>query len=123
MPEFKVHSPFQPTGDQPTAIETIVNSLNAGNRYTTLLGATGTGKSLGHDDPVFVTEKCGGKLTPRVLPIGELIDAAVARHPGEVRHEGETLVLDVGDPICPTYYAEAFDPVTCKAELRPIQSF
>jgi excinuclease ABC subunit B len=46
MPEFKVHSPFEPTGDQPTAIETIVNSLNAGNRYTTLLGATGTGKTF-----------------------------------------------------------------------------
>jgi excinuclease ABC subunit B len=45
MPEFKVQSPFVPTGDQPTAIETIVNSLNAGNRYTTLLGATGTGKT------------------------------------------------------------------------------
>jgi excinuclease ABC subunit B len=46
MPEFKVQSPFVPTGDQPTAIETIVNSLNAGNRYTTLLGATGTGKTF-----------------------------------------------------------------------------
>jgi len=45
MPEFKVHSPFQPTGDQPTAIETIIKSLDAGNRYTTLLGATGTGKT------------------------------------------------------------------------------
>ena len=46
MPEFKVHSPFEPTGDQPTAIETIVDSLSAGNRYTTLLGATGTGKTF-----------------------------------------------------------------------------
>ncbi|MDW8351684.1 MAG: excinuclease ABC subunit UvrB [Anaerolineae bacterium] len=45
MPEFKVHSPFQPTGDQPQAIEALVASLNAGNRYTTLLGATGTGKT------------------------------------------------------------------------------
>jgi excinuclease ABC subunit B len=46
MPELKVHSPFVPTGDQPTAIETLVNSLSAGNRYTTLLGATGTGKTF-----------------------------------------------------------------------------
>ncbi len=45
MPEFKAHSPFIPTGDQPTAIDAIVNSLAAGNRYTTLLGATGTGKT------------------------------------------------------------------------------
>jgi len=46
MPDFKVHSPFQPMGDQPTAIESIVASVNAGNRYTTLLGATGTGKTF-----------------------------------------------------------------------------
>jgi excinuclease ABC subunit B len=45
MPELKVHSPFIPTGDQPTAIESIVASLESGNRYTTLLGATGTGKT------------------------------------------------------------------------------
>ncbi|MCS6772699.1 MAG: excinuclease ABC subunit UvrB [Anaerolineae bacterium] len=46
MPDLKVHAPFQPTGDQPQAIEAIVASLNAGNRYTTLLGATGTGKTF-----------------------------------------------------------------------------
>ena len=46
MSEFKVHSPFQPMGDQPTAIDDMVKSLNAGNRYTTLLGATGTGKTF-----------------------------------------------------------------------------
>ena len=46
MPDFKVHSPFEPLGDQPTAIETIVQSLEAGHRHTTLLGATGTGKTF-----------------------------------------------------------------------------
>ncbi|MCL4505156.1 MAG: excinuclease ABC subunit UvrB [Chloroflexi bacterium] len=46
MPEFKAHSPFIPTGDQPVAIDTIVDSLSTGNRYTTLLGATGTGKTF-----------------------------------------------------------------------------
>ena len=46
MPDFKVHSPFVPMGDQPTAIETLVQSLKAGNRYSTLLGATATGKTF-----------------------------------------------------------------------------
>ena len=46
MPDFKVHSPFVPMGDQPTAIETLVQSLQAGNRYSTLLGATATGKTF-----------------------------------------------------------------------------
>jgi excinuclease ABC subunit B len=46
MPDLHVHSPFLPTGDQPTAIDAIVASLGAGNRHTTLLGATGTGKTF-----------------------------------------------------------------------------
>jgi len=46
MPDFKVHSPFVPMGDQPTAIDTLVQSLQANNRYSTLLGATGTGKTF-----------------------------------------------------------------------------
>lgn len=45
MPEFNIHTPFEPTGDQPKAIAQLVKSLQAGNRYQTLLGATGTGKT------------------------------------------------------------------------------
>jgi excinuclease ABC subunit B len=45
MPEFKTSSAYQPTGDQPKAIETISEGLKAGDRFQTLLGATGTGKT------------------------------------------------------------------------------
>jgi excinuclease ABC subunit B len=45
MAEFKTSSAYQPTGDQPQAIETISESLKAGDRFQTLLGATGTGKT------------------------------------------------------------------------------
>jgi excinuclease ABC subunit B len=45
MPEFNIHAPFEPMGDQPSAIKELVKSINAGNRYQTLLGATGTGKT------------------------------------------------------------------------------
>ncbi len=41
-----VSSPFSPRGDQPTAIEGLVEGLNDGLRYQTLLGATGTGKTF-----------------------------------------------------------------------------
>ncbi len=44
--EFKIHSKYRPTGDQPQAIDTIVNSVNAGNKETTLLGVTGSGKTF-----------------------------------------------------------------------------
>ncbi len=43
---FKVESPFEPTGDQPQAIEKIVENLRAGVPYQTLLGVTGSGKTF-----------------------------------------------------------------------------
>jgi len=46
MYQFALQAPFKPTGDQPQAIAQLVNQLQAGNRYQTLLGATGTGKTF-----------------------------------------------------------------------------
>ena len=46
MSLFRLQAPFQPTGDQPQAIAQLTASLKAGNRFQTLLGATGTGKTL-----------------------------------------------------------------------------
>ena len=45
MPDFKVVSDFQPTGDQPEAIRKLAEGLGKNYRQQTLLGATGTGKS------------------------------------------------------------------------------
>jgi excinuclease ABC subunit B len=45
MAEFKTTASYQPTGDQPTAVATLAEGLKAGDRYQTLLGATGTGKT------------------------------------------------------------------------------
>ena len=44
--KFKIHSKYKPTGDQPQAIDTLVQSINAGNKETTLLGVTGSGKTF-----------------------------------------------------------------------------
>ncbi|MDX2132745.1 MAG: excinuclease ABC subunit UvrB [Planctomycetota bacterium] len=43
---FEVVAPFEPTGDQPGAIEQLTRDLGAGRPYVTLLGATGTGKTF-----------------------------------------------------------------------------
>ncbi len=43
---FKLHAPFQPTGDQPEAIAQLIEGLDKGNRNQVLLGATGTGKTF-----------------------------------------------------------------------------
>ncbi|MBU9743021.1 excinuclease ABC subunit UvrB [Lachnospiraceae bacterium ASD3451] len=44
--EFKLHSEYQPTGDQPQAIETLVKGFKEGNQFETLLGVTGSGKTF-----------------------------------------------------------------------------
>ena len=46
MPEFTLHAPFEPTGDQPQAIDGLVDGLKSGMRHQVLLGATGTGKTF-----------------------------------------------------------------------------
>lgn len=45
MPEFKVYSDFDMMGDQPQAVEKIADSINSGNRFQTLMGVTGSGKT------------------------------------------------------------------------------
>jgi excinuclease ABC subunit B len=45
MPAFKVEAPFEPTGDQPTAIAQLADGIEQGYRYQTLLGVTGSGKT------------------------------------------------------------------------------
>ena len=44
--KFELVSHYQPAGDQPTAIKEITEKVLAGQRYQTLLGATGTGKTF-----------------------------------------------------------------------------
>ena len=46
MPEFRLHAPYQPTGDQPEAIEQLLRGLERGDKHHVLLGATGTGKTF-----------------------------------------------------------------------------
>ncbi|MCR5215747.1 MAG: excinuclease ABC subunit UvrB [Lachnospiraceae bacterium] len=44
--EFRLHSEYQPTGDQPQAIEALVKGFQEGNQFQTLLGVTGSGKTF-----------------------------------------------------------------------------
>ena len=46
MHEFKLHSKFKPTGDQPQAIDSLVRGIEEGKKYQTLLGVTGSGKTF-----------------------------------------------------------------------------
>ncbi len=61
MPDFRLTSDYEPKGDQPRAIEELSEGLTRGDRFQTLLGATGTGKTftmahviVNHDRPTLV---------------------------------------------------------------------
>ncbi|WP_416187881.1 excinuclease ABC subunit UvrB [Clostridium perfringens] len=57
MGEFKIQSKFKPTGDQPKAIDTLVKSIENGNRCQTLLGVTGSGKTFTMANIIERTQK------------------------------------------------------------------
>ena len=44
--DFKIESPYKPTGDQPTAIREIAKAIKEGQEAVTLLGVTGSGKTF-----------------------------------------------------------------------------
>ena len=46
MSEFRLHAPYQPTGDQPEAIAELVSGIRAGDHEQTLLGVTGSGTTF-----------------------------------------------------------------------------
>ena len=46
MSSFKLESPFAPNGDQPAAISQLVSAFKAGEKFQTLLGVTGSGKTF-----------------------------------------------------------------------------
>lgn len=54
---FKISSEYQPTGDQPQAIQDMVRSIDSGNHFQTLLGVTGSGKTFTMANIIEKTQK------------------------------------------------------------------
>ena len=46
MPDFKIVSDYKMVGDQPQAVEKLVNGIKAGKKHQTLMGVTGSGKTF-----------------------------------------------------------------------------
>jgi excinuclease ABC subunit B len=57
MPKFELDSAFRPTADQPQAIASLAEGINADERFLTLLGATGTGKTMAMAGVVEAVQK------------------------------------------------------------------
>ena len=64
MPPFKVESEFATAGDQPRAIRGLVERVQRGDTFTTLLGATGTGKTATIAWPLEQIQKPTLVITP-----------------------------------------------------------
>src|ERR1700716_619564 len=71
---FKLEAGFEPAGDQPQAIEKLVEGVNDGLAHQTLLGVTGSGKSVGYDEPLLIAELKGGEISTRLVKAGPFID-------------------------------------------------
>jgi excinuclease ABC subunit B len=119
---FRVDAPYQPTGDQPKAIAQLVQGAENGYKHQTLLGATGTGKSVTHETPLYIVEQRGAQRIARVMAIGELIDGLMSANAGHVRTEQESDILDSGAQPS-SFYVQAFNPETCGVDLYPVSAF
>jgi excinuclease ABC B subunit len=120
MARFQLVSEFQPTGDQPEAIAALVEGLRRGYQHQTLLGATGTGKSLDGDEPILVWQKEGRGWIPQLLPIGKLVDEWMESHPASVRI-GDTWIVSFSPEDSP-YQVLSLNPSTGQTERKPVTS-
>ena len=115
---FKLVSSFKPEGDQPRAIEKLVGGLKSGKRFQTLLGVTGSGKSLHPNEDIWIYRKVDGKLIPELISIGSFVDGILQRQNlTEVQHDTQVAFLS---PKFGRYYAFSINPKTLKSEIKPI---
>jgi excinuclease ABC subunit B len=64
MPDFKITSDFDMMGDQPRAVEALVNGLNGGLRFQTLMGVTGSGKTFNMANVIESVQRPTLVMTP-----------------------------------------------------------
>ena len=122
MPKFKLVSDFKPTGDQPQAIAKLVEGLRKGYKHQTLLGATGTGKSLAAVEPVWVYRRSsGGDWVAQLIPIGELVDEVLAASDTVLRIGNTEYVEVAADKT--SVWTLSFNPKTARVEYKPVTAF
>ena len=102
--EFKLHAPYEATGDQPQAIERMVESIRAGNRHQTLMGVTGSGKT-------FTMAKIIEKIQKPTLVISHNKTLAAQLH-GELKEFFPENAVEYFVSYYDYYQPEAYVPST-----------
>ena len=102
--EFKLHAPYDATGDQPQAIDKMVESIRAGNRHQTLMGVTGSGKT-------FTMAKIIEKIQKPTLVISHNKTLAAQLH-GELKEFFPENAVEYFVSYYDYYQPEAYVPST-----------
>jgi len=117
---FELQASYTPAGDQPQAIEGLIDGLESGLAHQTLLGVTGSGKSIGYDDPLYLIEQVDGQRQARLVKAGPFIDQLMAAQ-GLVAGDGaETERYACVDR---TFYTQAYDPSRGATGHYPVAAF
>ncbi|MDB5264670.1 MAG: UvrB, excinuclease subunit excinuclease subunit [Parcubacteria group bacterium] len=111
--QFKLHIPFPAAGDQPAAIAKLTEGLKKGMRHQTLLGVTGSGKSVTPDTAVLVRDKSRSEC----LAIGDYVDDLFIRYQDEALLLGDTELLETEFLDIETY---SVNPTTGKSSWKQI---
>jgi len=112
---FKLETTYEPSGDQPQAIEKMVEGLNEGLAHQTLLGVTGSGKSVGYDDTLVIAEAVGGEMRTRRVKAGPFIDALIEAHGLDVTSQTEQYAC-----ADRAFLTLAYDPLQGKTAWYPV---
>jgi excinuclease ABC subunit B len=116
---FELRSDYEPAGDQPEAIEKLTDGLTSGLAHQTLLGVTGSGKSIGYDDPIYLVEHGLGVPTAKVVKAGTFIDALMQGQGLESPRAG----TDRYACADAAYSTMAFDPIRGTTGTFPVRAF
>jgi excinuclease ABC subunit B len=118
--QFVLEAGYRPAGDQPEAIRQLNEGLGAGLAHQTLLGVTGSGKSVGYDDPLLIAEHRAGKLQTRLVKAGPFIDSLIESSGVRSVAADET---DRFACVEGAYFTPAFDPTGGPTAFFPVTAF
>ncbi len=112
---FNLKASFEPTGDQPQAIEKLTENLKNNIKNQVLLGVTGSGKSLTYDQSVIVKSRLTGAV--REVKIGAFVDQYMSKNYA-FSYENSQIVSspDMGE----RFQALSWNPKTCVSEFCDI---
>jgi len=114
---FKLEAKFEPAGDQPQAIEKLIEGINDGLAHQTLLGVTGSGKSVGYDEPLLIAEFKDGEVVTRLVKAGPFIDGLMQENGLGTVDQSDTEKYSVADRA---FLTPAYDPLRGTTAWYPV---